>query len=91
MAEPTNTDALHQGNEPTEEMQLRSCCPGPGAGLPVEHGGPLLGRRGALQPSSAAPQPASGGLSGSACCGYPFQGCVHTVQFQTLNSKSGFL
>lgn len=97
MAEPTNTDALHQGNEPTEEMQLRSCCPGPGAGLPVEHGGPLLGRRGALQPSSEHCSPAlqlrsqPAGISGSACCGYPFQGCVHTVQFQTLNSKSGFL
>lgn len=37
-------------------MQLRSCCPGPGAGFPVERGGPLLGRRGALQPSSAAQQ-----------------------------------
>lgn len=46
MAEPTNTDALHQGNESTEEKQPRSCR---GAGLPVERRGPLLGRAGALQ------------------------------------------
>lgn len=81
MAGPTHTDALYQGNEPIEEMQLRSCCPGPGVGLPVERGGPLLGRRGALQPSSAASHTSQRELSGRACCGYPFQGCVHTVQF----------
>lgn len=44
MAEPTNTDALHQGNESTEEMQQE-----PGAGLLVEQWGPLLGRRRAPQ------------------------------------------
>lgn len=46
MAALTNTDALHQENESTEEMQPRSCRPGPGAGLPVERRGPLLGRAG---------------------------------------------
>lgn len=47
MAELTNTDALHQENESTEEMQpRRSCRPGPVAGFPVERRGPLLGRAG---------------------------------------------
>ena len=45
MAEPTNTDALHQGNESTEEMQSRrSCLPRLGAGFLMEQRGPLLGR-----------------------------------------------
>ena len=45
MAEPTNTDALHQGNESTEEMQSRrSCLPSLGAGFLMEQRGPLLGR-----------------------------------------------
>lgn len=49
MAEPTNTDALHQGNESTEEMQQ-----GPGAELLVEQRGPLLGRRSETQGGSAS-------------------------------------
>ena len=54
MAEPTNTDALHQGNESTEEMQpRRSCLPRLGAGFLMEQRGPLLGRHRASPRGSA--------------------------------------
>ena len=54
MAEPTNTDALHQGNESTEEMQRRrSYPPRLGAGFLMEQRGPLLGRHRASPRGSA--------------------------------------
>lgn len=53
MAKSTNTDALHQGNEPTEGTEQRLSLPArAGPELPVEQRGPLLGR--SAQCSSAA-------------------------------------
>lgn len=77
MAEPTNTDALHQGNESTEEMQLkRGCPPGPEAELLVEQRGPLLGRCGLVYPRVAQ-------TSRSV---YPFLSCINLSKLEILSS-----
>lgn len=89
MAEPTNTDALHQVNESTEEMQpRRSCLPRLGAGFLMEQRGPLLGSHRASPRGSAklrfivATTATVRKVSiRASCCGYPFQGCAHTFRF----------
>lgn len=87
MAEPTTTDALHQGNESTAEMQRRSCPAGPGAGLLVERRGPLLGRRGArrVRKAALASEPTlSQAGSGNVCDSLlwvPLRGCIHIFKF----------
>lgn len=85
MAELTNTDALHQENESTEEMQpRRSCRPGPGAGLSVERRGPLLGRAGELQRGLRAALPSAPALTARSqpgCLGLPAVDTLSGVVF----------